>query len=91
MGKLVSTPPLTRSRSKELPWDPFISHRVLLAKDLHLHLAWGFGSPGNMSMGRTNVAGGQKSGRPKMGRPGKWKHGLKPAVPWWFNFDPTKT
>ena len=20
--------------------------------------------------------------------PGKWKHGLKPAVPWWFNFDP---
>ena len=19
---------------------------------------------------------------------GKWKHGLKPAVPWWFNFDP---
>ena len=20
--------------------------------------------------------------------PGKWKHGLKPAVPWWLNFDP---
>ena len=20
--------------------------------------------------------------------PGKWKHGLKPAVSWWFNFDP---
>ena len=20
--------------------------------------------------------------------PGKWKHGLKSAVPWWFNFDP---
>ena len=20
--------------------------------------------------------------------PGKWKHGLNPAVPWWFNFDP---
>ena len=20
--------------------------------------------------------------------PGKWKHGLKPAVPWWFHFDP---
>ena len=19
---------------------------------------------------------------------GKWKQGLKPAVPWWFNFDP---
>ena len=19
--------------------------------------------------------------------PGKWKHGLKPVVPWWFNFD----
>ena len=23
-----------------------------------------------------------------MGCPAKWKHGLKPAVPWWFNFDP---
>ena len=20
--------------------------------------------------------------------PGKWKHGRKPAVPWWFDFDP---
>ena len=20
--------------------------------------------------------------------PGKWKHGQKPAVPWWFSFDP---
>ena len=20
--------------------------------------------------------------------PGKWKHGLEPAVPWWFYFDP---
>ena len=20
--------------------------------------------------------------------PGKWQHGPKPAVPWWFNFDP---
>ena len=20
--------------------------------------------------------------------PCKWKHGLKPAVPWWFSFDP---
>ena len=20
--------------------------------------------------------------------PGKWRHGPKPAVPWWFNFDP---
>ena len=20
--------------------------------------------------------------------PGKWKHGVKPAVPWWFHFDP---
>ena len=20
--------------------------------------------------------------------PGKWKHGLKRAVPWWLNFDP---
>ena len=20
--------------------------------------------------------------------PGKWKHGLTPAVPWWFSFDP---
>ena len=20
--------------------------------------------------------------------PGKWKHGLKPVVPWWFYFDP---
>ena len=20
--------------------------------------------------------------------PGKWKHGLEPAVPWWFIFDP---
>ena len=20
--------------------------------------------------------------------PGKWKHGLKPGLPWWFNFDP---
>ena len=20
--------------------------------------------------------------------PGKWKHGLKPVVSWWFNFDP---
>ena len=23
-----------------------------------------------------------------MGAPGKWKHGLKPAVPWWFKFEP---
>ena len=23
-----------------------------------------------------------------MGCPGKWKQGLKPAVPWWINFDP---
>ena len=23
-----------------------------------------------------------------MGCPGKWQHGPKPAVPWWFNFDP---
>ena len=30
---------------------------------------------------------GQKS-VPKMACPGKWKHGLKPAVPSWFNFDP---
>ena len=22
--------------------------------------------------------------------PGKWKHGLKPAIPWWFHFDPTQ-
>ena len=28
-----------------------------------------------------------KNGYPKW-NPGKWKHGLKPAVPWWFNFDP---
>ena len=26
-------------------------------------------------------------GYPKW-NPGKWKHGLKSAVPWWFNFDP---
>ena len=23
-----------------------------------------------------------------MGYPGKWKHGLKHVVLWWFNFDP---
>ena len=23
-----------------------------------------------------------------MACPGKWKHGLKSAVPWWFNWDP---
>ena len=34
------------------------------------------------------MAVGQKSGNPKMGCSGKWKHGLKPAVLWWFNFDP---
>ena len=25
---------------------------------------------------------------PKLGCPRKWNQGLKPAVPWWFNFDP---
>ena len=29
-----------------------------------------------------------KYGNPKMACPSKWKHGLKPAVVWWFNFDP---
>ena len=24
---------------------------------------------------------------PEMGGPGKWNQGLKPAIPWWFNFD----
>ena len=28
-----------------------------------------------------------KSMYPKW-NPVKWKHGPKPAVPWWFNFDP---
>ena len=32
--------------------------------------------------------GCQKQGNPKMGCPGKWKHGLKPAVPCWIKFDP---
>ena len=32
-----------------------------------------------------------KNGYPKMGHPGKWKHGQKPAAPWWFNFDPSIT
>ena len=25
---------------------------------------------------------------PQMACPGKWRHGPKPLVPWWFNFDP---
>ena len=32
------------------------------------------------------MAVGQKS-VPKV-EPYKWQHGLKPAVSWWFNFDP---
>ena len=36
---------------------------------------------------KTHMAVGQKWG-PKMGCPGKWKYGLRPAVPWWFYFDP---
>ena len=34
------------------------------------------------------MAVGQKKGNPKMACPGKWKQGLIPVVPWWFNFDP---
>ena len=34
------------------------------------------------------MAVSQKQGNLKMGCPGKWNHGLKPAVNWWFNFDP---
>ena len=33
------------------------------------------------------MAVGQKK-VPQMGCPAKWKHELKPAVPWWFYFDP---
>ena len=29
-----------------------------------------------------------KKREPQMASPGKWKHGPKPAVPCWFNFDP---
>ena len=32
------------------------------------------------------MAVGAKWGNPKMGCPGKWNHGLKPAFPWWCNF-----
>ena len=28
-----------------------------------------------------------KNRYPKL-KPGRWQHGPKPAVPWWFNFDP---
>ena len=34
----------------------------------------------------SNMAVRQKS-VPKI-EPRKWKHGLKPVIPWWFNFDP---
>ena len=40
-----------------------------------------------VSMSTFELALGQKS-VPQMGCAGKWKHGLNPAVPWWFNFDP---
>ena len=33
----------------------------------------------------------QTWGNPKMGRPGKWKQGLKRAVLWWFDLDRTET
>ena len=46
-----------------------------------------FGEP-NMAHVESHMAAGQKSGNPKMVCPGKWKHGLKPAVPWLLNFDP---
>ena len=35
-----------------------------------------------------HMAVGEKSGN--RWNPGKWKHGLKPAVPWWFNFARTR-
>ena len=31
------------------------------------------------------MAVGQEWGNPKMGRPGRWTHGPKPAVPWWLD------
>ena len=37
---------------------------------------------------RKQRAVGQKSGNPRMACPGKWKHELKPALPWGFHFDP---
>ena len=37
--------------------------------------------------GDHDVAVAQQTGT-NMGCPGKWKHGPKPAVPWWFNFAP---
>ena len=36
---------------------------------------------------KNNICLWVKNRYPKW-NPGKWKHGPKPAVPWWFNFDP---
>ena len=41
----------------------------------------------NGAKGLETCCCGSKIGTPKW-NPGKWKHGPKPAVPWWLNFDP---
>ena len=45
--------------------------------------------PENMDdAGKPSAASGDIKNRYPKWNPSKWKHGPKPAVPWWLNFDP---
>ena len=75
------------------PFDQLRGVNLCRANGVHLknrdHRT-GLSAPGNPAIqGR-----GEKSGQMAMVKymylkwnPGKWNQGLKPAVPWWFNFD----
>ena len=60
------------------------------ANQIHSRQLPGLDTPSNQRANQSNPNTTRlwvKNRYPKW-NPGKWKHGLKAAVPWWFNFDP---